>query len=142
MRTPLQRAVSALKAGVARTPDDVAARLVYADALEEAGRLPEAARQRRLAQAVARPASVLLSPVRRRQILRLAGESRCPVVVVAGEGAPEATGERAYHTFRDSDRVCHHPGAALRKGYKVDYHHSTRQVRVGVLWLIRNKFIR
>lgn len=71
-------------------------------------------------------------------IRRMAGGNRCPVVVVPGDKRPTVEGERAYHTFRDSDTVVKAPGAALRKGYKLDYHASTYHVEVGRDWLIRH----
>ena len=57
------------------------------------------------------------------------------MVIVPGASPPRVCGERAYHTFRDSDTVVQFPGSALRAGYKVEYHPSTYRVEVGADWL-------
>lgn len=42
----------------------------------------------------------------------------------------------AYHTWRGTDNVVSHPGAALRKGYKLDYHRAVRHTYVRSLaWI-------
>src|SRR5271157_2652296 len=71
------------------------------------------------------------------RIRSLAGESRCPVVVIAGDSAPQSVGERAYSEFAKSGGRCEHPGSAMRAGYKVRYIHSTLRVEVGDVWLAR-----
>lgn len=60
--------------------------------------------------------------------------SSLPIVVVLGDSAPVLSGEEGYHTFRNGG-VCHHPGAAKRAGYRIEYHRSTLSVTVGAKWV-------
>ena len=80
-----------------------------------------------------------------REAIRVAAECRVvtvPVEVEQGDAAPQLVGEEGYHTFKDSNRVCHYPGSARMHGYKTEYHRSTRRVTVGANWLTKRKLVR
>ena len=80
-----------------------------------------------------------------RAAIRVAAECRVvtvPVEVEQGDAAPQLVGEEGYHTFKDSNRVCHYPGSARMHGYKTEYHRSTRRVTVGENWLVKRKLVR
>lgn len=70
---------------------------------------------------------------------RLAPSTNVPITVVDGDSPPVMTGEGPYHTFRGKKGrdggVCHYPGAAIRRGFKVDYHPDTRRITVGAGWV-------
>lgn len=62
--------------------------------------------------------------------------SRYPVEVVSGCTRPKAYGEGPYHTWRGSDSRVHNAAGAIRAGYRLDYHKSTRRVVVGSQWVL------
>lgn len=146
-------AVATLEVVLIETPTDAAGFNAYNDALQEAGLSPLAAKRRanKLARAAAAKdrfakASELIAGTgakagRARRTVRaavgLGDNNSVPVTVVEGDSAPVRSGEAAYHTFRKGGR-CDFPGAAIRKGYKVDYHASTLAVTVGAEWVAAN----
>lgn len=73
-----------------------------------------------------------------RRAVNRATNSSIPIEVVAGDAAPVLTGEDAYHTFKKSGGRCNNPGAAMRAGYKVEYHRSTLEITVGAGWVAEN----
>ena len=141
--------VDLMVAAVGFDPTDLTAQGVLYDALLEAGRTPLAARRRvnRVAREAA--AAIRLVEARRRvsaatawgsalrsRIRRAAGcgGTLAAVAVVPGNQAPTLTGEGAHTTFRTGGE-CRHPGAAIRRGYRLDYHPSTWMVNVGADWV-------
>ena len=72
-----------------------------------------------------------------RQIAGCGGANSVEIRLRGNENAGQApvlTGEAPSHTFKGGGS-CRSPGAAIRAGYKVEYHADTREVTVGVAWL-------
>lgn len=145
--------VATLEAVLTTGATDEVGLMAYTDALAESGLSPRtiarrANRVRRAAEAVARfeAATALIEgdtakSGRARRTVRaavgLGDNNSVPVTVVAGDAAPVRSGEAAYSTFRKGG-VCNFPGAAIRAGYKVDYHASTLAVTVGADWVAQH----
>lgn len=145
--------VATLETVLIDTPNDATGFAVYSDALQEVGLTPLAAKRRanklareaaandRFAKAIELIAGSGAKAGRARRAVRaavgLGDNNSVPVTVVPGDSRPVRSGEAAYHTFRKGGR-CEFPGAAIRKGYKVDYHASTLAVTVGADWVAAN----
>lgn len=146
--------VAMMEAAVAASPGDDTARLVLADALRDAGkselavkrRINRIARQEAAAKLLVEMTELVAADTGKGRRVRSAirrvagcGRSHAPITVVDGDAAPAMTGRPAYHTFRGKKGrdggVCMYPGAAMRKGYDVDYHPSTLAVTVGAGWV-------
>lgn len=144
--------VTALIAAVAECPGETTPVRCLADAYQEAGVSPLAATRRANKVARASVAAAQLAAAKvlvtgdtaeaigmRRRIRHAVGLSNtvAPITVVEGASAPVAAGEAAHHTFRDDGGgVCGYPGAAIRAGYRLDYHTSTLRITVGAVWVL------
>lgn len=138
-----------LKKAVAAAPADLVAQMALADRWREMG-VPDKAipvlvsrwvrwsKCRAALTAETAKGGKLRAAVRERA--GCGGANSVPVKLVglgrAGE-APTMTGEAPSSTFKGGG-ACRSPGAALRAGYKVEYHADTREVTVGVEWLESN----
>ncbi len=74
-----------------------------------------------------------------REIAGCGGSNNVGITIVTGERAdesPRVTGDAPYSTFKNGG-VCQSPGAAMRAGYKVEYHADTREVTIGVAYLAK-----
>jgi hypothetical protein len=129
--------------------DSVLAGAVY-DSILESGASPLAARRR--VNAVIREALAIRTWGRVRQLLanrsdlraavRRAAGAAIPnsvrVIVIDGDTPPTLVGEPPYHEFAGGGR-CNYPRSAIRAGYRVVYVPDSREVRVGVDWLVAHE---
>lgn len=84
--------------------------------------------------------TLLLTAAEESRFRRAARAERCPVKVIAdSDAAPSQHGERAYHTWKGTENRVSYPGAALRKGFRLDYHPSTYRVVVGEGYVRRQR---
>jgi len=153
VQLPIHTTADALAAILREEPADRTVRAALVDALLEAGSSRWAAV--RAANAVAREGAGSIAHRTARAFIRADGSaaakartairervnrgssSSIEVTVVAGNAAPVLSGEDAHSTFRKGG-ACHSPGAAIRAGYKVDYHRSTLKITVGGEWVASN----
>lgn len=136
-----------LAAFVRDNPGDAVAAGVLYDAHQDAGASPLAARRRvnkviaegRAVQTLAEAGRLLDRPEVRGAIRRACGvaSNMVPITLTHGDAAPAVRGEGPYHTFR-SGGICRNPGAAIRAGYKVEYHADERTITVGAGWVVHN----
>lgn len=76
-----------------------------------------------------------ISRQQRRTVLRSAGESQANIHIEVVPGvavAPRTVGHSYYWTTPSGKTIVHHPAAY---NWPTWYHHSTRRVIVGELWL-------
>lgn len=137
-----------------QSPDDAALVAAIYDRYQELGVKPKAARvyadrhhrwyatHATLTATTARGGKIRS---RIRVIAGCGGANSVPITLRGDEHAGQApvlTGEAPSSTFKGGG-ACRSPGAAIRAGYKVEYHADTREVTVGVEWLadlIRREF--
>lgn len=146
--------VTALTATVMEFPGETTPLCCLIDAHQEAGCSALAATRRanKVARLAARAAQLAEAKelvgggtataaklrTRVRRSVGLERNTAAPIAVVEGDAVPTRSGEEAYNTFRKGGR-CKFPGAAIRAGYKVDYHASTLAVTVGGGWVLDNR---
>lgn len=137
--------VIAIKAGIRDRPvnADIGISALF-DALQEAGATPLQARRR--CNKMAAEARLLYWRKRRdadsaeiaKVLRKIVKVPKFKISIFAGDAAPALSGEGPYSTFKGSKGRCHSPGAAIRAGYKVEYHKSSYIVAVGCGWLEEN----
>lgn len=121
-----------------------AAQLMLVDAYQASGESPHratmfAARRRLLAQVKAVLTSDAGASLRSRIRSRAGcgGSNNVPISLVGQtrrDEPPKCTGDAPETTFRGGG-TCRSPGAAIRAGYRVEYHADTRAITVGVSYV-------